>query len=237
MKMRIASLSLLALCLTLAAVPVMAQTVYNNGAINGNTDAWTVNFGFIVSDTFNVANNNTTITGASFGMWLFPGDTLTNAELSITSGENGGTSYFDQTVNVTQSGCIMNQYGYNVCNETGTFNGPTLNVGTYWINLQGCDLPNCEPVYWDENSGPSSASENSVGTIPSESFTLLGTSSNTTTSTSMTTTGTVPEPTNIMLFGSGILSLDALRLCRFDFCSRVGLDRIEVGIGRHCRHR
>ena len=73
MKMRIASLSLLALCLTLAAVPVMAQTVYSNGSINGNTDAWTVNFGFVVSDTFNVRQQRTTITGGSFGMWLIPG--------------------------------------------------------------------------------------------------------------------------------------------------------------------
>ncbi len=50
MKLRIVSLSLLALCL--AAVPAMAQTVYSNGAINGTTDAWTINFGFVVSDTF-----------------------------------------------------------------------------------------------------------------------------------------------------------------------------------------
>jgi len=207
MRLDLTSSSLLALCLMLAAIPAASQTVYSNGPTNGNTDAWTFQFGYIVSDTFNVTGNGTTITGATFAMWLYPGDTTPWVELSITWGENGGTSYFDQTVNVTQSGCIMNQYGYNVCNETGTFNGPTLNVGTYWINLQGCDLPNCEPVYWDENSGPSSASENSVGTIPSESFTLLGTSSNTTTSTSTTTTGTVPEPTSIMLFGSGILSL------------------------------
>jgi hypothetical protein len=98
MKLRIASLSLFALCLTWAIVPAMAQTVYSNGHINGTTDAWTINFGFVVSDTFNVANNGTTITGGSFGMWLFPGDVLETAELSITSSENGGTSYFDQTV-------------------------------------------------------------------------------------------------------------------------------------------
>ena len=47
--------------------------------------------------------------------------------------------------------------------------------------------------------------ENSVGTIPSESFTVLGTNTSTTTTT--TTTGTVPEPSSIMLFGSGILGL------------------------------
>jgi len=209
--MRIASLSLLALCLTLAAVPAMAQTVYNNGPINGNTDAWTINFGFTVSDTFNVVNSGTTVTGASFGMWLFAGDTLTSAELSITSSENGGTSYFDQTVNCTTGGCTSNQYGYNVCQENTNMNnaGPTLNSGTYWLNLSNASVPSGDPVYWDENSGPSSASENSVGTIPSEAFTVLGSSSSTTSTTtsSTTTTGTVPEPSSIMLFGSGILGL------------------------------
>ena len=206
MKMRIASLSLLALCL--AVVPAMAQTVYSNGPINGNTDAWTVNFGFIVSDTFNVSNSGTQITGGSFGMWLFPGDTLTSAELSITSGENGGTSYFDQTVNFSQSGCAGNGFGFNVCTETTSFNGPTLNAGTYWLNLQNAVVPSGDPIYWDENSGPSQASENSIGSVPSEAFTVLGTSTTTTATTTTTTGGTsVPEPSSIMLFGSGILGL------------------------------
>jgi hypothetical protein len=203
MKIRIASLVLI--CLTLAAVPAVAQTIYSNGAINGNTDAWTINFGFVTSDTFNVTNNNTTITGGSFGMWLFSGDTLTSAELSITSGENSGTSYFDQTVNFTQGSCTANQYGYNVCQENTSFNGPTLNAGSYWLNLQTGSVPSGDPVYWDENSGPSQASENSVGSIPSEAFTLLGYASST---TSTSTTGdSVPEPSSIMLFGSGILGL------------------------------
>ena len=206
MKLRTPSLSLVALCLTLAAIPAAAQTVYSNGPTNGNTDAWTINFGFIVSDSFNVANNGTNITGAAFTMWLYPGDSLTSAELSITSSENGGTSYFDQTVNFYQGGCTANQYGYNVCLESAAFPTVTLNSGTYWLNLQNGSVPSGDPVYWDENSGPSSASQNDVGTIPSESFTLLGGSGSTTT-TSTTTTGTVPEPTSIMLFGSGILGL------------------------------
>jgi len=205
--MRIASLSLLALCLTLAALPAMADTIYSNGNTNGNTDAWTINFGFIVSDTFNVGAGGATITGANFGMWLAPGDTLTSAELSITSGENSGTSYFDQTVSFTQSGCVTNTYGYNVCNEGTSFSGPTLNGGTYWLNLQNASAPSGDPVYWDENSGPSTASENSVGSIPSESFTVLGSSSTSTSTSTTTSTGTVPEPSSIMLFGSGILGL------------------------------
>jgi hypothetical protein len=209
LKMRIASLSLLALCLTLAAVPAMAQTVYSNGPTNGNTDAWTVNFGFTVSDTFNTNSPNTQITGVTFAAWMAPGDVLDSAEISITSSENGGTSYFDQTVSFSQSGCVGNQYGYNVCNENGTLGGGGVNLastGSYWLNIQNASSAAGDPVYWDENSGPSSASENTVGTIPSESFTVLG-SETSTTSTSTSTTGTTPEPSSIMLFGSGVLGL------------------------------
>ncbi len=194
MKLRTA---LLVLCLMLAVVPALAQTIYDNGPINGNTDAWTINFGFIVSDTFNVTNDFTALTAASFGVWLYSGDTLTSAELSVTSGENSGTSYFDQTVNFTQGACTVNQYGYNVCQENTTFNGPMLNAGTYWLNLQNASVPSGDPVYWDENSGPSMASENSVGSIPSEAFTLGATTT--------TTTTYGPEPSIVMLLGSGVM--------------------------------
>ena len=76
MKLHVASLSLLALSLILAVVPAAAQGVYNNGPINGNTDAWTINFGFIVADSFTISTGNTTLTGLSFGAWLFSGDVL-----------------------------------------------------------------------------------------------------------------------------------------------------------------
>ncbi|HKD83667.1 MAG TPA: hypothetical protein VKB58_02880 [Terriglobales bacterium] len=194
------SQSLLALFLTLLPVPAMAQTLYSNGPTNGNTDAWTVNLGSIVSDTFNVAGNDTTITGATFAMWVLGGVNVD--ELSITSSENGGTVYFDQFVNFTQSGCMLNQYGYDVCNESTTFNGPTLNAGTYWLNLQGCEVPGCAMSYWDENSGPSQASDNLVGSIPSESFTVFGREA----------TGSVPEPGGALLLGSGIVGLAAGKL-------------------------
>ena len=214
MKLRFASLSLLALGL-LATVPAAAQGYYySNGPTNGNLYAWAVNFGSTVSDTFTVnVVFNAEITGASFGMWLLPGDTQSSAELSITSSENGGTSYFDQTVSFFQSGCVGNQYGYNVCTETTNLNGPDLYNGTYWVNLQNASVTNGDPVYWDENfGGPSStalgqslASQNSVGTIPSEAFTISGYAGFAPNST--TTTGTVPELGSIMLFGSGVLAL------------------------------
>jgi hypothetical protein len=192
--MRIASLTLLALCL--AAVPAMAD-VYNNGPINGNTDAWTINSGFEVSDTFTTAGG--AVTGLSFGAWVFPGDTVSSVEVSITSQEFGGTTFFDGTVNLSSSGCVGNSFGFNVCTETGSFN-TTLAAGTYWLNLQNASVPSGDPVYWDENSGPSSASQSSAGTIPSEAFTILGSSA----TTGKTGEG-LPEPSSIMLFGSGIL--------------------------------
>jgi hypothetical protein len=209
MKLRLALLSVLAMSLSLTAVPAMAQDLYDNSPTNGNTVAWTINFGDVVSDTFPIADNGTQITGADFAMWLsLPGDVLESAELSITSGENGGTSYFDQIVNFTQSNCVPNQsqYGsYNVCQEATSFNGPTLNSGTYWLNLQNAVVNTGDPIYWDENEGPSSASENIIGTIPSESFTLLGTNSSSTSST--TSIASVPEPSSMVLFATGILSV------------------------------
>jgi len=203
LKLRIASLSLFALCVVVA--PAVAQTVYSNGPINGTTDAWTINSGFVVSDTFTVGAGGASISGLVFGAWAFPGDVLPQAEIQITSSEFGGTTYFEGVVNFTQSGCSANQFGFNVCEETSSPFGPVnLATGTFWLNLDNAVVPTGDPIYWDENSGPSSASENSVGTIPSESFTLLGSSSTTSTTS---TTGTVAEPSSILLLGSGILGL------------------------------
>ena len=217
MKKLVVSLILLSV-IAAASRAGAQQTVYSNGPTNGNTDAWTINFGFIVSDTFNVPYGDIGITGAEFAMWLLPGDTAgpcahcgansdMTAELSITSGENSGTSYFDQTVRFTQSDCVVNDYGYDICLETTHFNGPTLNGGTYWLNLQNASIPSGDPVYWDENSGPSLASENSVGSIPSESFTVLGEITCGAGSDCAPSSSSVPEPGSLTLLGSGGMTL------------------------------
>jgi hypothetical protein len=209
MKSRFTLLTLAAaLCLfiSLTVQSSAAQTLYDNGPINGEFDAWGVNFGTTVSDSFAISGGTSTVNGMSFGAWLIPGDVMSSVEISITSAEDGGTSYFDQVVSITQSGCNPNNAGFNVCTETGMFNGPELNNGTYWVNLQNAEVTNGDPAFWDANSGigctspgcPSSASTNEIGTIPSESFSILG--------TVQTGTGSTPEPTNLLLFGSGVLA-------------------------------
>jgi len=198
-------------CLFLLSLPAIAGEIYSNGPINGTSDAWTINFGFIVSNTFTVSAGNSTITGVSFGAWVYPGDVLESAEVSMSSDAlGGGTVYFDQVVDFTQSGCSANQYGYNVCVETGAFTGPTLGNGTYWLNLQNAVVNDGDPIYWDENDGigctspgcPSMALGNNCINTPgyqcigSESFTLTGNNQ-----------ATVPEPGSMVLFGSGLLSV------------------------------
>jgi len=191
--------------LTVAAtLPASADVLYENGPIRADQEAWTINFGFIVSDSFTISSPNATVNGLQFGGWVFPGDVIESVEVSITSDEFGGTTYFDQQVPLIQSDCEANHLGLWTCLETGTFSGVNLGQGTYFINLQNAVTNNGDPAYWDENTGigchsegcPSQASESSVGTINSESFSILGSSGG----------ATVPEPGSLLLFGSGVVA-------------------------------
>ncbi len=199
------------------AMPAPAQqTVYDNGPINGQTDAWNID---TVSNRFSCCREDgpgaAAITGLQFGAWLLPGDVLESVEVSITSSEFGGTTYFDQVVNFTQSACSGNQYGFNVCTETGNFAGPALSAGDYWLNLQNAVTNDGDPAFWDENSGvgcqspgcPSIASQSEVGTIPSEAFTLLGNPSS--------GGGSVPEPDSALLLVSGVAAVVGVSRRRF----------------------
>jgi uncharacterized repeat protein (TIGR03803 family) len=158
--------------------PAQNYAYYENGPVNGSTDAWTVNFGFSVTNSLQL---NSTVQSISFYAWVVPGDVLQSVDVWFGSDQFGGDLY-QGTVNLTQSSCLANQFGFYVCLETATItNGPGIS-GPAWMTLQNATVNNGDPAYWDENSGigcssdgcPSQAAFNSVGTIPSEAFTVQG---------------------------------------------------------------
>jgi hypothetical protein len=164
----------------LAPPTVLCQltgAVYNDGLPNATLGAWPINFGFVTSDSFQWPGGPP-VTGVCFYAWLYPGDTLISTEMSITSSENGGTFYFDQTVPLT---CALSCTGnlpigpFNgfappnrVCGGSLQSNpsGPGFNVyactastnvslaaGTYWLNLQNAFVNDGDPAFWDQNDG------------------------------------------------------------------------------------
>ena len=215
------------LLLVLAASPAWAQSwSYDNGPINGTTDAWTINYGYIVADSF--VAGGTGVTSFSFGVWEFSGDTMTSVQWAITSFQLGvppnalgnSITYGSGTAsgaNLTDTFISTNQYGYDMDEITVSgLNVPTTSGTTYWLNLQNAAVPSGDPVFWDENSGagcqgagcPSQAVQNAVGTIPSEAFTVSGNCNGFADRSGCTTgPGETPEPNSILLFSSGILGL------------------------------
>ena len=171
--------------------PQDSVVAYENGPVNGTTDAWVINFGYVISDTFTLTSAFT-ITGFDFYTWELPGDSLLSLDWSITDVENGACPSDNCLGNGTASGNMVtdtyistNQYGYNIdkISVSGLYVG--LSSGTVWLNLQNATVPRGDPVYWDENSGagcnspgcPSQASDSALGTIPSEAFDVVAGSS------------------------------------------------------------
>ncbi len=221
MKLHIASLAIL--CVALVSVPAFAQQwAYDNGPINGTINAWAINYGYVTSDTFTAGYGwYDQVAGFSFGVWEFPGDVMSSVDWSITTAENGGTVIGSGTASgqyLTDTFLSTMWYGYDIDLITVSGLNVAVNAGTtYWLNLQNAVVPSGDQVWWDENSGvgcgglngtgqgcPSQASLSAWGTIPSEAFTISGYYYG-------------PEPSSIMLFGSGILGIAGVLRRKMNF--------------------
>jgi hypothetical protein len=72
----------------------------------------------------------------------------------------------------------------------------SLDAGTtYWLTLSNVTASDSGFEAWDQSNGPSSANDINFGPIPSETFSILG---------------TTPEPSSFLLLGSGLAGLAGL---------------------------
>ncbi|MGB8769664.1 MAG: PEP-CTERM sorting domain-containing protein [Candidatus Korobacteraceae bacterium] len=207
--MRIATLSLLAVLLSLAlTAPAFASDLYNNGPTNGTSDAYYID-SFIVTDSFVAFGNMTAFT---FSEWVPVGAMPATVSWAVGTTSYGallgsGTATILPT-NVAplcsagssfNGGTCGGGFPYDVVNSTVVIPAIPLFGNTYWLTLTGATDTLGGHDAWDINSGPSLAFENLLGAVPSESFTIYDAPSQTT-----------PEPGSIVLFGSGVLGLARL---------------------------
>ncbi|MGH9604549.1 MAG: hypothetical protein ACRD3N_02500 [Terracidiphilus sp.] len=179
MKLRFASLAVLLLALAgaLAAAPASAQTVLYNNATSASysTGAWYF-FNFApITDSFTLSSP-ATVGGADAYFELDPGATVTSVDWDITSSPFGGTVYSSGTDSTpapnTQVGTLFGFYP--IFEEDIAIPSLSLSAGTYWFEISN-GAATYGPIGWDESDGPSTGNQAGIGSIPSETFQILGT--------------------------------------------------------------
>lgn len=206
-------LTLLAvLFLMVGVIPAIAGTLYDNGPPNGDINAWTINVGYVVSDSFQVPANSD-ITDLHFVYWdASTSDLLTTVDMQIGHAPFGSDGFSGTLGGVTNIFLGTNGSGYNLYEANYVFGGIAWSGPGFLTLENACTTSGCStnPIFWDENDGigcggthppgggancPLTAYENTLGTILSEAFTLTGPG------------GTTPEPSSILLLGSGVMGL------------------------------
>ena len=178
-----------------AAGAASASVLYDNGPINGGIEAWPLTFGDAVSDSFTLTSA-ATVTGVDFGVWTFHSDTLSSVDWGITSTP---ADYVDDGTAAVTTGATHRDTSdtfYDISADSFSIGPVILAAGTYYLVLQNASASDGDPAFWDENGGASTATANVAGTIPSESFQILGEA--------------VPEPSSWALMIAGAFGAGAV---------------------------
>jgi len=159
--------------LNLGGAVMAAPIIYQNGNLNGTTDANTINQGFSVSDSF-VVSSPDVATAVTFGSWTSIGQTIATVNWSISDMVQGGGTVYGSGVSVVSSTFNNQAFGfYDVSFATFSLPGVALAAGNYFLTLNNAVATDFSAAYWDINNGPSTADQNGVS-VNSHFFLIAG---------------------------------------------------------------
>ncbi|HLI63038.1 MAG TPA: PEP-CTERM sorting domain-containing protein [Terriglobales bacterium] len=210
MKLRFVILLLAILCLTLSSTVLAQQILFDDGPTNGTITAFYIDgpnpgpYSQWISDGFTATGSGI----ASYfvaGLWVPTGETPTTLTWWLGTSAFSGNIATGTDSSLQYTFLMTNSYGYDVYNVTVTGLSGMLTAGdTYYLTLgNGNDSGGDQFVAWDMNNGAAACyygydggNDGGCG-YPGEAFTLYASSS-------------VPEPSSLLLLGSGVLGLAGL---------------------------
>lgn len=205
-KSVILSVLTLALVGALATVPAFAgDIVLYDDTVNGVSFVTDSSLAYYNSDSF-VLSQNSTVTGATLGLWLRSGDTASTVSWEIDSSPYPGTLLYSGSSGVltaTPEPPLSWDHYYDIYDVAIALPDLSLSAGTYYLQLDNFTTGLGGTVWWDVSNGPSIA-YGGEGDTPSETFQILGEEGS-----------VIPEPSSFLLLGSGLAGLAGMLRRRF----------------------